>query len=68
MNNKVKKTNLKSSIKNVEMAIEATDKVKATELLSVASKKLDSAVTSGIVHKNYTARQKSRLSKQINAL
>ena len=32
------------------------------------SKKLDKAISKGLVHKNYVARQKSRLSKLVNTL
>lgn len=68
MRNKVQKTSMRSSIKNLEEAILANDKTKALELYNHASKKLDSGVSRGIVHKNYAARQKSRLMKKINVL
>jgi len=36
--------------------------------LITASKKLDKAVTKGLIHKNAAARKKSRLAKRLNAL
>ncbi len=63
-----KKSALKTAIKNVLVAVEANDKAKALEALNVANSKLDSAVTSGIHHKNYASRQKSRLALIVNKL
>ena len=40
----------------------------AKEAYNTANKKLDKAVAKGICHKNFAARQKSRLSKKINGL
>jgi small subunit ribosomal protein S20 len=33
-----------------------------------ATKKLDKAVTKGLIHKNEASRRKSRLTKKVNAL
>lgn len=62
------KTRLKSSIKAVLQAVEANDKEAANVAYNTASSKLDKAVTSGIHHKNYAQRQKSRLSKAVNSI
>lgn len=62
------KSSLKTAIKNVEAAVQKQDKEVALAALSVAYKKLDKAVTKGVQHKNYASRQKSRLTKQVNAL
>ncbi|MEG0823161.1 MAG: 30S ribosomal protein S20 [Erysipelotrichaceae bacterium] len=62
------KTALKTTLKNVEAAIEANDKTKAVAAYNEVSSKLDKSVTSGIHHKNYVTRQKSRLAKAINKL
>ncbi|SHE65410.1 small subunit ribosomal protein S20 [Seinonella peptonophila] len=40
----------------------------AAELLQVANRNLDKAVTKGLIHKNAAARKKSRLTKKLNAL
>ena len=53
------KASMRTAIKNVEAAKEA---------YNTANKKLDKAVAKGICHKNFAARQKSRLSKKINGL
>ena len=62
------KTNLRTALKAVVVAIEANDKDAATKAYAVASSKLDKAVSGRICHKNYASRQKARLSKAINAI
>ena len=62
------RTAMRSAVKAVEAAIEAKDHAAAVEAYNIANKRLDKAVSKGIVHKNFAARHKSRLSKQINAL
>lgn len=62
------KASMRTSIKNVEKSIEAKDKEKATSDLSIAIKKIDKAAAKGIVHKNFVARNKSRLTKKVNSL
>lgn len=62
------KSGLKSAVKEVEVAVENNEKDKAVLALSLASKKLDKAVSKGFYHKNYVARQKSRLAKLVNTL
>ncbi len=63
---KSKKTVLKNSIKKVNQAVANNDVDAAKAALSVVYKRLDASVTSGIHHKNYAARHKSRLSKLVN--
>jgi len=60
------KSALKTAVKNVLKAIDAKDAAAAKTLFDAANSKLDKSVTSGIHHKNYAARQKSRLSKAIS--
>jgi len=62
------KSGLKSALKDVEVQVENGDKEKALVALSFAAKKLDKSVTKGFHHKNYVARQKSRLHKLVNTL
>ena len=62
------KASLRTAIKNVETAVTIQDAGAATEAYNTANKLLDKAVAKGICHKNYAARQKSRLSKKINGL
>lgn len=68
MRNKVKKSSMKSSMKTLESLIESGKKQEAQEFMNTVSKKLDSAASQGIVHKNYASRQKSRLMKKINSI
>ena len=62
------KASMRTAIKNVEVAIENKNVEAAKEAYNTANKKLDKAVAKGICHKNFAARQKSRLSKKITAL
>ena len=59
---------LRSVVKNADVAIAGTDVEVAKSALIIASKKLDKAVTKGLIHKNAAARKKSRLAKRLNAL
>ena len=62
------KSSLKSSMKAVMVAVEAKDKEKAQAALNLAYKKLDKALATGIVKKNYVARHKSELAFHVNSL
>lgn len=59
---------LETAVKAFEAAVVAGDKAKAQEAFNFACKKIDKAVTKGLHHKNYAARQKSRLAKALNAM
>jgi small subunit ribosomal protein S20 len=62
------KSALKTAIKNVLKAVDAKDATAAKAAYDLVNAKLDKAVTSGIHHKNYAARQKARLSKLVNSV
>ncbi len=62
------KTALKTAMKDVFAAVDSNDKEKATIAFDKANSLLDKAITSHIKHKNYVARQKSRLAKAINSI
>lgn len=62
------KSQLKTAIKKVEKAVEAKDKELATLAFNEANSLLDKALTSHLKHKNYVARQKARLAKEVNSL
>jgi small subunit ribosomal protein S20 len=66
--NKAVKSELKTHIRAVRTAVTAGDKDKATAALAVASKKLDKAVSKGVIHKNQAANRKSAIAKQVSAL
>ena len=61
-------SSLKTAVKAFEAAVVAGDKAKAQVAFNFACKKIDKAVTKGLHHKNYAARQKSRLAKALNAM
>ena len=63
VNNNDLRSSMRTAIKNV---LKETDKVKAQERLNIAVQRIDKACSKGIVHKNYAARQKSRLTKFVN--
>ena len=58
----------RTSVKNVEKAVAAGDKAKATEAFGKMQSVVDTIADKGIFHKNKAARHKSRLSAKIKAL
>lgn len=60
------KSALKTAIKKYLKALEAGDLQAAEPLLREACRKLDKAVTKGLLHKNAAARKKSRLMQKFN--
>ncbi|GKU79746.1 30S ribosomal protein S20 [Paenibacillus sp. L3-i20] len=66
--NASQKSALRSAVKSADQAIAGTDVDAAKAALIVATKKLDKAVTKGLIHKNAAARKKSRLAKRLNSL
>jgi len=66
--NKAVKSEFKTAIRTTRSAIAAGDKDKAVAALAVASKKLDKAVSKGVIHQNQAANKKSAIAKSVNAL
>ena len=66
--NKAVKSQLKTAIRSTREAIAAGDKDKAVAALQVATKRLDKAVSKGVIHKNQAANRKSAIAKQVAAL
>ena len=66
--NNIFSATMKTAIKNVERAVASKDKDKANEKLKVAIKAIDKAVSKGVTSKNTCSRNKSRLSKKVNAM
>jgi len=66
-NNSVK-SELKTAIRAVTTAVEGADKDAAASALQAASRKLDKAVSKGVLHRNNAANRKSAISKRVNAL
>ena len=59
---------MKTAIKSVEKAISNKDKQTASDNLKTAIKRIDKATSAGVIKKNTSSRQKSRLSKKVNAM
>lgn len=66
--NKAVKSEFKTAIRATRLAVAAGDKDKAVASLAVASKKLDKAVSKGVIHQNQAANKKSAIAKSVNAL
>ncbi len=66
--NKAVKSELKTYVRKVREAIEAGDRETATAALEKAGRKLDKAVSKGVIHRNQAANRKSKLARQVNKL
>ena len=66
--NKAVKTEVKSAIRAVRDASSAGDKAAASAALVGANKKIDKAVSKGVIHKNQAANRKSAIAKKVNSL
>lgn len=66
--NKAVKSELKTAIRAAREAVASGDKAKAAAAVSVAGKKLDKAVSKGVIHKNQAANRKSSIAKKAAAL
>ncbi|KQM15320.1 30S ribosomal protein S20 [Plantibacter sp. VKM Ac-2880] len=66
--NKAVKSQLKTAIRATREAVVAGDKAQAESALKLAAKKLDKAVSKGVIHQNQAANRKSAIAKQVNAL
>ena len=66
--NKAVKSELKTVIRAAREAVAAGDKAKAAAAVALAGKKLDKAVSKGVLHKNQAANRKSAIAKKASAL
>lgn len=66
--NRAVKSEVRTTVRQAREAIKAGDKDKATAAVAVASRKLDKAVSKGVLHKNQAANRKSAITKQAAAL
>ncbi|MDP5226024.1 MULTISPECIES: 30S ribosomal protein S20 [Arthrobacter] len=62
------KSELKTLIKSVNEAVEAGNKEAAESAVKAASRKLDKAVSKGVIHRNNAANRKSAINKKVSAL
>jgi small subunit ribosomal protein S20 len=66
--NKAVKSELKTLVRKFREAAESGDKDTAIEAGRVASRKLDKAVSKGVIHKNQAANRKSAIMKKAASL
>ena len=62
------KSELKTLVRRTREAVEAGDKEAAIEALRIASRKLDKAVSKGVIHRNQAANRKSKLARRVQSL
>ncbi len=68
LRNKSVKSSLKTAVRRFRTAAEAGDRDKALTELQVASRKLDKAVSKGVIHANQAANRKSAMAQRVNQL
>ena len=66
--NKAYKSELKTYVRRTREAVAAGDKEAAETALREVGRKLDKAVSKGVIHKNQAANRKSKLAKQVSGL
>lgn len=66
MRNKAIRSQMKTRI-NQTLESVGDDSVDSEETYRIAQKRIDEAVTKGVLHKNTAARRKARLQRRINA-
>jgi len=65
LRNKSVKSALKTAVRKFNEANTAGDAATATTLMRDASRKLDKAVSKGVIHKNQAANRKSSIAKRL---
>lgn len=66
--NKDKISSMRTAIKKTKAEVKNGNKEQATLCMKDAVKKIDKAVSSGLVHKNKAARDKSKLMSSVNEI
>ena len=66
--NKAVKSELKTWIRKFREAAASGDAAAASDALATASKKLDKAVSKGVIHENQAANKKSAMAKKAASL
>ena len=62
------KSSLKTAVRRFREAAGTGDKDKTLDALQTASRKLDKAVSKGVIHRNQAANRKSAMAKRANQL
>ena len=68
LQNNMVKSEYKTAVKKFEATVLEGNKEKAEEALKLATKKIDSACSKGIIKKNTASRKKSNLAKKLNVM
>ncbi|MBQ4096699.1 MAG: 30S ribosomal protein S20 [Clostridia bacterium] len=68
LQNKMFKSQLKTTVKKFVSAVEAGNKAEAEVAYKAAVKKVDQAVAHGILHKNNAAHKKSQFTLMLNKM
>ena len=68
LQNKMFKSQLKTTIKKFTSAVEAGNKAEAEVAYKAAVKKVDQAVAHGLLHKNNAAHKKSQFTLMLNKM
>lgn len=68
LRNKIIKSQTKTAIKKVVVAVQNSDAEAAKANLKGAIVAIDKAATKGVIHKKTAARKKSRLTKAVNSV
>jgi ribosomal protein S20 len=66
LRNNIVKSELKTATRKVKAAVEAQNKETAVEALRFVNRKLDKAVSKGVLHKKTAANKKSGLAALVN--
>lgn len=66
--NASQRSDMRTAVKKVLVAIQAGDKAAANEFFRAAQAKLDGMARKGVIEKNKAARSKSRINARIKAL
>jgi small subunit ribosomal protein S20 len=68
LQNQMFRSQMRTMIKKYDAALAAGDKEQATAAYKLAVKKIDQAVSRGILHKNNAARKKSQFTVKLNKM
>ena len=68
LRNKAVKSELKTAVRSFREAAAGGDAEKTQQALQTASRKLDKAVSKGVIHSNQAANRKSAMAKQASSL
>ena len=68
LQNQMIKSQIKTTVKKFNAAVDANDKALASELYRLTVKKIDQAVAHGVFHKNNAAHKNSALTIKYNAM